>query len=57
MRKKRFKKIADPFYLAVSLDSIVDSFLLLSLEAPERHPYPEDPDTILDIFFKGLIDP
>ena len=23
---------------------------------PERHPYPEDPDTILDIFFRGLID-
>jgi TetR/AcrR family transcriptional regulator len=52
---KRFKKIADPFYLAVALDSFIDASLLLWLDAPERHPYPEDPDTILDIFFRGLI--
>jgi TetR/AcrR family transcriptional regulator len=53
---KRFKKIADPYYLAVSLDSTIDASLLLWLDAPERHPYPEDPDAILDIFFKGLIE-
>ncbi len=52
---KRFKKIADPYYLAVALDSAIDASLLLWLDAPERHPYPEDPDAILDIFFKGLI--
>jgi AcrR family transcriptional regulator len=56
IKSKRFKKIATPYYLAVALDSVVDSFLLLWLEAPERHPYPEDPDTILDIFFRGLVD-
>ena len=55
IRNKRFKKIADPFHLAVALDSTLDAFLLLWLDEPERHPYPEDPDTILDIFFKGLI--
>jgi TetR/AcrR family transcriptional regulator len=52
---KRFIKIADPYYLAVALDSIIDASLLLWLDAPERYPYPEDPDTILNIFFKGLI--
>jgi len=57
IKNKRFKKIADPYHLAVALDSIVDAFLLFWLEAPEHHPYPEDPDTILDIFFKGLIYP
>ena len=57
IKNKRFKNIADPYYLAVALDSVVDAFLLLWLDAPERHPYPEDPDTILNIFFKGLIDP
>ena len=57
IKNQRFKKIADPYYLAVALDSVVDASLLLWLDAPERHPYPEDPDTILDIFFKGLIDP
>jgi AcrR family transcriptional regulator len=53
----RFKPIADPYHLAVALDSVIDAFLLLWLEAPERHPYPENPDTILDIFFKGLVVP
>jgi AcrR family transcriptional regulator len=55
IKKKRFKKIADPFYLAVAMDSFLDAFLLLWLDAPERHPYPEDPDSVLDVFFKGLI--
>jgi TetR/AcrR family transcriptional regulator len=57
IKNNRFKNIADPYYLAVALDSVLDASLLLWLDAPERHPYPEDPDTILDIFFKGLIHP
>lgn len=56
IRNKRFKKIADPMSLAFALDSAVDAFLLLWLDAPERHPYPENPDAILDIFLKGLVD-
>jgi len=56
IRNKRFKRIADPFHLAFALDSVIDAFLLLWLDAPERHPYPENPDSILDIFFKGLVD-
>ncbi len=50
-------EIADPYYLAVAIDSLTNAFLFLWLEAPERHPYPENPDTILDILFKGLIKP
>jgi TetR/AcrR family transcriptional regulator len=57
MEKNRFKKIADPYHLAVAIDSLTNAFLFLSLEAPDRHPYPEDPDVILDILFKGLVDP
>jgi len=53
---KRFKPIGDPFHMAVALDSFLDAFLLLWLDEPERHPYPEDPDSVLNIFFKGLID-
>jgi TetR/AcrR family transcriptional regulator len=56
MQRKRFRKIADPYHLAVSLDSISNAFLLLWLEEPERHPYPEDPDTVLNILFKGLVE-
>jgi AcrR family transcriptional regulator len=57
IRSKRFKRVADPFHLAVALDNVIDAFLLLWLDMPERYPYPEDPDTILDIFFKGLVGP
>ncbi|MBU2498054.1 MAG: TetR/AcrR family transcriptional regulator [Proteobacteria bacterium] len=57
IRRKRFKKIADPYYLAIALDSLTNAFLFLWVEAPERHPYPEDPETILDILFKGLVEP
>ncbi len=57
IQRKRFKKTADPYHLAVALDSLINAFLFLWLEAPGRHPYPEDPDTILDILFKGLVGP
>ena len=56
IKNQRFKNIADPYYLAVALASVMDAFLLLWLDVPERHPFPEDPDAILDIFFRGLID-
>lgn len=55
IRSGRFQRIADPFHLAVALDSVVDAFLLLWLDDPEGRPYPEDPDAILNLFFKGLI--
>ncbi|HID95604.1 MAG TPA: TetR/AcrR family transcriptional regulator [Candidatus Latescibacteria bacterium] len=56
IRKRRFKRIADPYHLAVAIDSLVNAFLFLWLEAPDRHPYPDDPDVILNILFKGLVD-
>ncbi len=55
MQNDRFKNIATPYHLAVALDSISNALLLLWLDAPEKHPYPEDPDTILNILFKGLL--
>ncbi len=57
MKKERFKRIAPPFSMAVALDSAVNAFLLLWLEAPDVHPFPDDPDILLDIFFKGLTEP
>lgn len=54
IRSKRFKPIATPYHLAVALDSTVNAFLLLWLDAPERYPYPDNPEAVLDIFFKGL---
>jgi len=57
IKEKRFKNIAKPYHLAVALDSITNAFLFLWLEAPERHPYPKNPDLILNILFKGLLVP
>jgi len=54
MRRKRFKRIAAPYHMAVALDSLTNAFLFLWLEMPEHHPYPVEPDTILDILLKGL---
>ena len=56
IRKKRFRKIADPHSLAIALDGITTAFLFQWLESPERFPYPEDPDIILNILYKGLVD-
>lgn len=55
IKKKRFKEIADPFYLALALDSVLDAFLLLRLDLAENDPYPEIPETILDVFLNGLL--
>ena len=57
LEEKRFNKIGDPYHLAVTIESLTNAFLFLWLEAPDRHPYPDDPDTILNILFKGLVDP
>ena len=57
IKRKQFRKIAEPYLLAVSLDSICSAFLFLWLESPERHPYPEDPDDILNILFRELVIP
>ena len=51
----RFRRIAEPYYLAVALEGATNAFLLLWLDQPGGHPALDDPDTILDIFFKGLL--
>jgi TetR/AcrR family transcriptional regulator len=56
IKKKRFRGIADPHALAVALDGITTAFLFEWLEDPEGHPYPDDPDKILDILGKGLVE-
>lgn len=57
IREQKFRAIAKPYHLAMTLDSITNAFLHLWLEEPDRHPFPEDPDTILNILFQGLLAP
>lgn len=55
MQQGRFRRIAEPYMLAVVLDNACNAFLSLWLESPERHPYPDDPDVILNILFQALL--
>ena len=55
IRKGRFRKIAEPYHLAVALENVVNAFLFLWLEDPQRHPYPKNPDAVLAILFRGLL--
>lgn len=55
IRSGSFSPIAEPYVLAVALDHLCNAFLFLWLEHPEKHPYPDDPDIILNILFKGLV--
>ncbi|HPI91695.1 MAG TPA: TetR/AcrR family transcriptional regulator [Deltaproteobacteria bacterium] len=56
IRRKRFRKIADPRSLALALEGISTAFFFQWLEDPERYPNPADPDVILNILFKGLLE-
>lgn len=55
IKQKQFKAIAAPYQLAAALDSTLDSFLLLWLDAPDRYRYPENSGDILEIFLRGLL--
>jgi AcrR family transcriptional regulator len=55
IKKKLFNKIADPYHLALALNSIINDFLFLWLEDSEKNPFPTNPDVILDIIFHGLL--
>lgn len=56
MRKKRFRRNADPHALAVALDAISTAFLFRWLDEAGSRTSPEDPETILNILLKGLVD-
>ncbi len=55
IQKKLFKRIAEPYHLSVALNSVINDFLFLWLDDPEKNAYPENPDVILNIFFDGLL--
>jgi len=56
IRKKHFRRIADPRSLAIALEGISTAFFFQWVEDPERYPNPGDPDVILSILFKGLLE-
>ncbi len=49
-----FTRGNDPYCLALAIDAMTNAFLFLWLENPDEYPYPENTESILNIFFNGL---
>ncbi len=54
IKQGQFKK-RDPFAMAVALDSTTNAFILLWMDHPDKHPYPERVDEIAAIFFDSIL--
>ena len=52
MEKGLFER-ENPFYLAVTLQSLTNAFIFLWLRDPRKHLYSENIDTIARLFFEG----
>ena len=53
IRKKLFRKL-DPYYMAVALEGLTNSFLFCWLEDVEAHPYEQNVTLMTEIFLKGV---
>lgn len=50
-----FRRLMEPYYMAVAVDSLTNTFLFLWLEDPDRHPYSENVETIMRVTFENII--
>jgi len=50
-----FRPLMKPYYLAVAVASLTNSFFFLWLEDPEKHPYSENVETIMKLLFENII--
>lgn len=48
-------KARDPFTMAVALDSTTNAFIILWMDQPEKHRYPERVDEISAVFFDSIL--
>jgi len=53
IRKKLFRKL-DPYYMAVALEGLTNSFLFCWLEDTEAHPYEQNVTVMTDMFLEGV---
>lgn len=54
IKKGIFKQLLEPYYLAVTIDSLTNTFLFLWLTDPDKHPYLENIETIMELFFSNI---
>lgn len=55
IRQGQFRRLMEPYYLAVAVDSLTNSFLFLWLEDSDKHPYVENVETIMRLTFENLL--
>ncbi len=53
IRSKVFRRL-DPYYMAVALEGLTNSFLFCWLEDQERHPYERNIPVMMEIFLEGV---
>ena len=53
IRKKLFRKL-DPYYMAVGIEGLTNSFLFCWLEDTEAHPYEKNVTLLTDMFLQGV---
>jgi len=54
IQKKVFRHL-DPYYMAVALDGLTNTFLLCWLADPKAHSYEQNVPVMTDLFFKGVL--
>lgn len=54
IRSKVLREL-DPYYMAVALEGLTNSFLFCWLEDPDRHPYETNVPVITDMFLNGVL--
>jgi len=54
MRRGRFRRVAEPYHLAVAMEGMTFAFLRILLDHPDDSVM-DNPDVIMNIFFKGLL--
>jgi len=54
VREKVFREV-EPYYLAVALEGLTNSFLFCWLDDPKRHPYDANVPLITELFLKGCL--
>jgi len=55
IKRRLFRKLMEPYYLAVAVDSLTNAFLFLWLEDPVKHPYSQNVETIMRVTFENII--
>jgi len=55
IKRRLFRRLMEPYYLAVAVDSLTNAFLFLWLEDPVRHPYSQNVETIMQVTFENII--